>query len=57
MSDLEWVKDQLHAVLGLSDHHAGEFLLSMARKSTDTDDLLERIRDTDTLDTNSAEVS
>lgn len=57
MSDLEWVKDQLHAVLGMSDRDAGEFLLSMAKKSADTDDLLERIRDTDTLDTNSTAVS
>uniref|UniRef100_A0A914S6E8 Uncharacterized protein n=1 Tax=Parascaris equorum TaxID=6256 RepID=A0A914S6E8_PAREQ len=45
----EWVNDELHSLTGISDRTIGQFIMALARKSTDTDDLVQRFRDTDAL--------
>lgn len=45
----EWVNDELHSLAGISDRTIGQFIMALARKSTDTDDLMQRFRDTDAL--------
>jgi hypothetical protein len=47
---LTWVCDELHEVTGMSDRSVAEFLLQMARKSRDVDDLMGRLRDTGAID-------
>ncbi|KHN79470.1 putative pre-mRNA-splicing factor ATP-dependent RNA helicase mog-4 [Toxocara canis] len=45
----DWVNDELYSLLGISDRTVSQFVRALARKSTDTDDLLQRFRDTDAL--------
>ena len=51
MSDLRvWVSDKLHDVAGISDMTIADFFVGLAGKSSSADDLIEKIRDTQTLD-------
>ena len=50
MSLRSWVDDQLHAVLGLSDKYVSQFLIELAQRSTSADQLVDKIRDTGTID-------
>ena len=44
MADLSsWVSDQLHDVLGFSDKHTTEYLISLAKSATDSQSLVRRI--------------
>lgn len=53
MAGLEqWVSDQLHSILGLSDRYVAQFLVHMARKSSSRQDLVHKIRDTGTITVN-----
>ncbi|KAH8033802.1 hypothetical protein HPB51_016257 [Rhipicephalus microplus] len=48
----QWVSDQLHSILGLSDRYVAQFLVNMAQKSSSRQDLVEKIRDTGTISVN-----
>ncbi|XP_037082662.1 LOW QUALITY PROTEIN: pre-mRNA-splicing factor ATP-dependent RNA helicase DHX16-like [Pollicipes pollicipes] len=50
MSLRGWVDDQLHEVLGLSDKYVSQFLIELAQRSGSADQLLDKIRDTGTID-------
>ena len=53
MSDLlVWVSDSLHDVLGLSDRHTAEFLISLAKKSSSEDAFVKKLRDTGAITVN-----
>lgn len=53
MSDLvEWVSDQLHDILGLSDTITSEFLVALAKKSSSGDTFLQKLKDTKALKIN-----
>ena len=40
MSLERWVNDELHNILGLSDQTIAQFVISLARMSTTTDDFI-----------------
>ncbi|XP_032903565.1 pre-mRNA-splicing factor ATP-dependent RNA helicase DHX16 [Amblyraja radiata] len=46
----QWVNDQLHQLLGLSDKHVAQFLVGTARHSGSAADLVQRLQDTATID-------
>lgn len=50
MSLLTWVSDELHAVTGMSDKTIAAFFLELAATAKDQGDLLQKIRDTQTID-------
>lgn len=45
----QWVNDELFTLLGCSDNTTVQFILALARKSTDAEDLLNRFRSTDAM--------
>uniref|UniRef100_G1DFR4 RNA helicase n=1 Tax=Capra hircus TaxID=9925 RepID=G1DFR4_CAPHI len=45
-----WVQDELHLVLGLSERHVAQFLIGTAQRCASAEGILQRWRDTDTLD-------
>ncbi|XP_056396581.1 pre-mRNA-splicing factor ATP-dependent RNA helicase DHX16 [Hyla sarda] len=45
-----WVKERLHDVLGMSDRHVAQFLVGIARRSSNTADFLSRLNDTGAID-------
>ncbi|VDN59099.1 unnamed protein product [Dracunculus medinensis] len=45
----EWVDEKLYDILGISDRTITRFILALAKKSTDSADLVERLRNTETL--------
>nr|XP_022327385.1 putative pre-mRNA-splicing factor ATP-dependent RNA helicase DHX16 [Crassostrea virginica] len=45
-----WVNDKLHDILGISDKFISQFLLGLAKKATDPDDFVNKIRETGTVD-------
>lgn len=50
MSDLvQWVSDQLHDILGLSDRITSEFLVALAKKSASGDAFVKKLKDTKAL--------
>ncbi len=49
-----WVNDALHDVAGISDMTIADFFVGLATKSKSADELIGKIRDTETLDVNSA---
>ena len=58
MGSLElWVNDRLHDVLGLSDRLLSQFMISLAQKSSSEDNLIEKIKDTGTVDINDTVIS
>lgn len=46
----QWVNDELYTLVGCSDRTAVQFILALARKSTNAENLLERLRSTNTMD-------
>ncbi|XP_077561893.1 DEAH-box helicase 16 lethal (2) 37Cb isoform X3 [Haemaphysalis longicornis] len=48
----QWVSDQLHSILGMSDRYVAQFLINMAQKSSSRRELVEKIRDTGTISVN-----
>ena len=51
-----WVGDKLHDILGISDKVIAQFMIGLASKSKSSDDLVERIRDTGTIDVDASVV-
>lgn len=49
-----WVNDKLHDILGISDKYISQYLLGLAKKATDPNDFIDKIRETGTveIDTN-----
>lgn len=49
-----WVNDKLHDILGISDKYISQYLLGLAKKATDPNDFIGKIRETGTveIDTN-----
>ncbi|CAG7818252.1 unnamed protein product [Allacma fusca] len=45
-----WVNDKLHDILGLSDRTVGNFIISLAQKSSSEDNLIERLEATGAID-------
>ncbi|KAM7304929.1 pre-mRNA-splicing factor ATP-dependent RNA helicase DHX16 [Ixodes scapularis] len=48
----QWVSDQLHSILGLSDRYVAQFLVHLAKKSSSKQDLVRKIQDTGTITVN-----
>ena len=57
MSLETWVSDQLIEILDFSDRYTAQFLASLAQKSTSVDDLIAKVRDTDTIDVSNVRVT
>ncbi|XP_057370593.1 pre-mRNA-splicing factor ATP-dependent RNA helicase DHX16-like [Daphnia carinata] len=51
-----WVSDQLIEILDFSDRYTSQFLASLAHKSSSVNDLIEKVRSTDTIDVTNAKV-
>lgn len=49
-----WVSDALHDIAGISDKTIADFFVGLAQKSKSSDDLVQKIRDTETLDINTS---
>ncbi|GAB6023367.1 Putative pre-mRNA-splicing factor ATP-dependent RNA helicase dhx16 [Chamberlinius hualienensis] len=45
-----WVNDRLHDILGMSDKYVAEYLISLATKSSDSEDFLDKVKATGTVD-------
>ena len=45
-----WVNDKLHDILGISDKYIGQFFMGLASKSESPGELVQRIKDTGTVD-------
>ena len=45
-----WVGDKLHDILGISDKVIAQFMIGLASKAKSSDDLVDKIRDTGTID-------
>ncbi|GFR75215.1 pre-mRNA-splicing factor ATP-dependent RNA helicase PRP16 [Elysia marginata] len=45
-----WVNDKLHDILGISDKYIGQFFIGLASKSDSAAELVQRIKDTGTVD-------
>ncbi|XP_074655901.1 pre-mRNA-splicing factor ATP-dependent RNA helicase DHX16-like isoform X2 [Tubulanus polymorphus] len=45
-----WVNDKLHDILGISDRYIGQYLMNLATKSGSSDDYIEKLRDTGTVE-------
>ena len=53
MADVvQWVSDQLHELLGLSDRYTAEFLVSLARKAPSSAAYLQQLNDTGAITVN-----
>lgn len=53
MANLEqWVSDNLHDILGLSDKYVSQFMIGSARKSSSHQDFVARLQQTNTIDIN-----
>ncbi|QQP54424.1 Putative premRNAsplicing factor ATPdependent RNA helicase DHX16like, partial [Caligus rogercresseyi] len=51
-SPLNWIRDELHRVSGISDVSIAEFFLDLSSKSSSESDLNDRIAQTETLEVN-----
>ncbi|CAJ0564601.1 unnamed protein product, partial [Mesorhabditis spiculigera] len=49
MSIETWVNDELHALMGMSDRTMTQFVIALAKKSTNADDLIGKLRDNDAV--------
>ena len=56
MSLETWVSDQLIEILDFSDRYTSQFLTSLAHKSASVNDLIEKVRSTDTIDVTNTKV-
>jgi len=45
-----WVSDRLHDMVGISDRSIAEFLIGLCNKSTSSEEFIEKIKDTETID-------
>jgi hypothetical protein len=45
-----WVNDELHGITGISNLTIADYLVGLAEKSKSAQDLMQKIRDTETLD-------
>jgi pre-mRNA-splicing factor ATP-dependent RNA helicase DHX16 len=55
MQDIRvWVSDSLHDVAGISDAYIADFFIGLAKNSKSADELIGKIRDTETLNVDSA---
>ena len=53
MANLEqWVSDNLHDILGLSDKYVSQFMIGSARKASSHQDFVARLQQTNTIDIN-----
>ncbi|KAK5981290.1 hypothetical protein GCK32_006672, partial [Trichostrongylus colubriformis] len=52
MSVEQWVNDELHAIVGISDRTICQYVLALARKSNSTQDFIGKLRDNDALEIN-----
>lgn len=53
MANLEqWVSDNLHDILGLSDRYVAQFMIGSAKKSSSSQDFVSRLQQTGTIDIN-----
>lgn len=51
MASLEqWVSDQLHDILGLSDRYVAQFMIGLVQKSSGPQDFVARLQETGTID-------
>ncbi|CAM1308225.1 DHX16 (predicted), partial [Pycnogonum litorale] len=51
MANVEtWVDDQLHALLGMTGKHVGQYVTILARKSDSSQELIQKIKDTGIMD-------
>lgn len=50
MSLDEWVNDELHSVLGMSDRTLSQFMIAIAKKSADANEFLDKLEKTETVD-------
>ncbi|KJH51958.1 hypothetical protein DICVIV_01849 [Dictyocaulus viviparus] len=52
MSVEQWVSDELHSIVGISDQTICQYVLALARKSSSTEDFIGKLRDNDALEIN-----
>lgn len=52
-----WVSDRLHDILGMSDKHIAKYMVGLAQKSTTKQDLIEKLKNTGTVDVDESMVS
>ncbi|EYC01207.1 hypothetical protein Y032_0109g120 [Ancylostoma ceylanicum] len=52
MSVEQWVNDELHSIVGISDRTISQYVLALAKKSSSTDDFIGKLRDNDALEIN-----
>lgn len=57
MSLETWVSDQMMEILQFSDRYIAQFLSSLAQKSTSVDELIAKVRETDTIDLTNGKVT
>lgn len=58
MSMIErWVSDKLHDILGMSDRTMAEYFVALAKKSSSADGLIDKIKDTGTIEVDSNVIS
>lgn len=51
MANLEqWVSDQLHDILGLSDRYVAQYMIGLVQKSSGPEDFVTRLQQTGTID-------
>jgi len=48
----QWVSDQLHQILGLSDKYVAQYLVGLAKKATSVPELYSRLENTGTIKVN-----
>ncbi|KAL6734318.1 hypothetical protein Aduo_004872 [Ancylostoma duodenale] len=52
MSVEQWVNDELHSIVGISDRTISQYVLALAKRSSSTDDFIGKLRDNDALEIN-----
>ncbi|XP_003378397.1 putative pre-mRNA-splicing factor ATP-dependent RNA helicase DHX16 [Trichinella spiralis] len=45
----QWIADKLHDVIGISDRYIADFLLALAKRSSNVDDFLGEVKATETV--------
>ena len=53
-SIIDWVSDELHDILGLSDRYTAEYLVGLARKAPSTDTFIKQLEKTGAISVNEA---
>ena len=49
---MDWVSDELHDILGLSDRYIAEYLVGLARKASSTQNLITKLENTGAITVN-----